>query len=345
MRADAPRRRPSRWRRLVIQFEDMSAAGPVAPALRVAVVGFSAFERDALQVFFRLAANREPHYVAAPGLAGCDFAIVDADAPQVVREVREAGRLAVSVFIGATLPPADALGRLPRPIDPLHVMRLLDIAVARQVNVRAAERAAEQAAEQAAAQAAAPSGSTSHGPHDRAGHHRPSARARQASRADQVRDFHDAKGFSNSVLAAGDLVLDRVLVVDDSPIARRFLESRLQRLGYPVDGADSGEQAVERALETPYRFIFLDVNLGGIDGFETCRRLKEVAHLQGRHCVVVFVTGRTAAVDRVRGTLVGGDAYLPKPLVEDDLLRVLTQFDDAFERVFEDTSSQPTLDI
>lgn len=319
----------------------MIAAVPAAPALRVAVVGFSAFERDALQVFFRLAANREPHYVAAPGLAACDFAIVDADAPQAVREVSEAGRLAVAVFIGAAVGPAETLGRLPRPIDPLHVMRLLDIAVVRG---REARQAAEQAASQAAAPAARPP-SPRHGPQDRAGHHRPSARARQASRADQVRDFHDANGFSNSVLAAGDLVLDPVLVVDDSPIARRFLESRLQRLGYPVHGADSGEQAIERSLETPYRFVFLDVNLGGIDGFETCRRLKEVAHLQGRRCVVVFVTGRTAAVDRVRGTLVGGDAYLPKPLVEDELLRVLTQFDDAFERVFEDTSSQPTLDI
>jgi CheY-like chemotaxis protein len=296
----------------------------------VAVVGFSAFERDALQVFFRLAANREPHYVAAPGLAACEFAIVDADAPQAVREVLEAGRLGAAVFVGAAAPPPGALGRLPRPIDPLHVMRQLDLAVARL----AAERAPAEVPVLAPAAKA--------GAHHA---HRPSARARQASRADVVRDFRNSEGFSNSVLAAGDLVLDPVLVVDDSPIARRFLESRLQRLGYPVDGADSGEQALEMAAARPYRFVFLDVNLGGIDGFETCRRLKERPLPRGERQAVVFVTGRTAATDRVRGTLAGGDAYLAKPLVEDELRRVLAQFDDAFERVFEDTSSQPTLDI
>lgn len=309
----------------------MSPAPSAVPAHRVAVVGFSAFERDALQVFFRLAASREPHYVAAPGLAACEYVIVDADAPQAVREVVEAGRVGTAIFIGAATPPLGALGRMPRPIDPLHVMRQLDLALARL----AAERALS---EPAAAPAASKGGAHAH-------HHRPSARARQAARAEEVRSFRNSEGFSNSVLAAGDLVLDPVLVVDDSPIARRFLESRLQRLGYPVEGADSGEQALEMAAVRPYRFIFLDVNLGGIDGFETCRRLKERPLPPGLHQAVVFVTGRTAATDKVRGTLAGGDAYLAKPLVEDELRRVLREHDDAFERVFEDTSSQPTLDI
>lgn len=303
----------------------MSPAAPAARAHRVAVVGFSAFERDALQVFFRLAAHREPHYVAAPGLAECEFAIVDGDTPQAMHDAREAARLGDAVVIGAHWLSEPVLGHLPRPIDPLHIMRLLDLAVAR--------RAAEH-----------PAPGTSHSAAERAALHRPSGRALHAARRTGVRDFRSSRGFSNSVLAGGDEVLQPVLVVDDSPIARRFLESRLESLGYPVHGAESGEDAVQKATAQPYHLVFLDVNLPGIDGFETCRRLKQQAAERGLPCAVAFVTGRTAATDRVRATLAGGDAYLAKPLVEDDLRRVLAEHDDRFERVFEDTGSEPTLD-
>lgn len=96
---------------------------------RIALLGFSDFERDALASCFRLAIHRLPAYLSVAQLGLADFAVVDADQATAVQSVLDAGRLADAVCIGSHAP-AGAAAWIKRPIDPQHVIRELDALVA-----------------------------------------------------------------------------------------------------------------------------------------------------------------------------------------------------------------------
>src|SRR5258706_10605829 len=97
----------------------------ITDSYTVAIEGFSAFERTALASFFRLAAQRSPayHRVEETGLS--DFLIADADHAGALAVVQRGQRLGDTVFIGAQAPDG-ASAWLPRPIDPMHIVRELD---------------------------------------------------------------------------------------------------------------------------------------------------------------------------------------------------------------------------
>lgn len=110
----------------------------------------------------------------------------------------------------------------------------------------------------------------------------------------------------------------RVLVVDDVEANVRLLEAKLQFEYYTVMTAFSGEEALAVALERNPDVILLDVMMPGLDGFETCRRLKEDPAT--RHIPVVMVTALDQRDDRNRGLSVGADDFLSKPIDDVTLL-------------------------
>jgi len=101
----------------------------------------------------------------------------------------------------------------------------------------------------------------------------------------------------------------RVLIVEDEPKLAGLIRSGLRQRGFAVDNAASGEDALWMAGSTPYDAIVLDVMLPGIDGFETCRRIRadEV------WSPILMLTARDAVEDRVGGLDCGADDYLTKP--------------------------------
>jgi two-component system OmpR family response regulator len=101
----------------------------------------------------------------------------------------------------------------------------------------------------------------------------------------------------------------RVLVVEDQPKMSRLLRRGLQDDGIAADVTDKGEDALWMAGSTEYDAIVLDVMLPGIDGFETCRRLRS----DGVWAPVLMLTARDAVADRVSGLDSGADDYLAKP--------------------------------
>jgi len=116
----------------------------------------------------------------------------------------------------------------------------------------------------------------------------------------------------------------RVLVVEDEKKLGELLGRGLREEGYAADVADRGEEALWMARAVPYDAIVLDVMLPGIDGFATCRRLRET----GVWTPVLFLTARDAVANRVEGLDAGGDDYLVKPFSFDELLarlRALTR--------------------
>jgi CheY-like chemotaxis protein len=115
--------------------------------------------------------------------------------------------------------------------------------------------------------------------------------------------------------AAAAPAVPRALLVDDSEIALRFLESRLQRFSMQIDCALASGPALALLDSRPYDFVFLDVELGPaseLDGLALCQHIKRSA--AGVTTSVILVSAHHTELDRVRGSLAGCDAYLGKPL-------------------------------
>ncbi len=108
----------------------------------------------------------------------------------------------------------------------------------------------------------------------------------------------------------------RVLIVEDQERMAGLLRRGLQGDGVAADVANRGEDALWMAGSTSYDAIVLDVMLPGIDGFDTCRRLRD----EGVWTPVLMLTARDAIRDRVAGLDGGADDYLTKPFALDELL-------------------------
>jgi two-component system, OmpR family, response regulator len=108
----------------------------------------------------------------------------------------------------------------------------------------------------------------------------------------------------------------RILVVEDEPKLGALLTRGLSEEGHPADLASSGEDALWMAAAAGYDAIVLDVMLPGIDGFETCRRLRS----SGTWTPVLMLTARDALADRIEGLDTGADDYLVKPFAFSELL-------------------------
>jgi two-component system OmpR family response regulator len=101
----------------------------------------------------------------------------------------------------------------------------------------------------------------------------------------------------------------RLLVVEDEPKLGALIVRALRAEGHAVDLCETGEDALWRAGSVAYDAVVLDIGLPGIDGFETCRRLRadEV------WAPILMLTARDAIADRVEGLDGGADDYLVKP--------------------------------
>jgi two-component system OmpR family response regulator len=107
-----------------------------------------------------------------------------------------------------------------------------------------------------------------------------------------------------------------VLVVEDEVKMAALIRRGLSEQGLTVDVAGSGEDALGKARAASFDAIVLDVILPGIDGFETCRRLR----VDGVWSPVLMLTARGALEDRVAGLDGGADDYLTKPFSFAELL-------------------------
>jgi DNA-binding NarL/FixJ family response regulator len=111
---------------------------------------------------------------------------------------------------------------------------------------------------------------------------------------------------------------DTLLVVDDTPETLGFLTDTLDGAGFTVLIATDGASALELVDQITPDLVLLDAVMPGLDGFETCRRLKNDKLLT--HLPVIFMTGLSETEDVVRGLAAGGIDYVTKPIVIDELL-------------------------
>ena len=117
-----------------------------------------------------------------------------------------------------------------------------------------------------------------------------------------------------------------ILLVDDTPTNLEILVQVFDREGYEVFVATDGESALEQAPSTKPDLILLDVMMPGLDGFETCRRLK--AHPDTADTPIIFMTALTETHDKVKGLQVGAVDYVTKPIQHEEVVaRVKTHLE------------------
>jgi len=294
---------------------------------RIALLGFSPFERSTLGSYFRLASTREPRYEQAHLLPDADFVVADADDAASVKLVAAVERMPETVFVGARAPEG-AISWLARPIDPLRVLRELDVMAARRLSgpARAADMSPEVASRRRTViQPVRPQRPL------------PPAPALDADAGDDVLDLTlpDLAGppaEAAAMSAALALPPPRpgpgpgtALLVDDSEVALRFLQRKLAPFGLVTDCVSHSSEAIERLARRRYDFIFLDMELGersALDGLGLCQHIKREPAAGN----VVMITAHHTELDRVRGALAGCDGFLGKPLDDEELAMYLARF-------------------
>jgi DNA-binding response OmpR family regulator len=103
-----------------------------------------------------------------------------------------------------------------------------------------------------------------------------------------------------------------VLLVEDNPLTLRVLIEHLRKLGLQTSVARSGEEALRQIGGAKPDLILLDIMLPGIDGFETCHRLK--GNVTTKEIPVIFITALSDTTDKVKAFEAGGVDYITKPI-------------------------------
>ncbi len=110
----------------------------------------------------------------------------------------------------------------------------------------------------------------------------------------------------------------QILLVDDNPNNIRVLWEAIQGCGWKALMATDGESAIEQTEYADPDLILLDVMMGGIDGFETCRRLK--ANPITQNIPVIFMSALSDATDKVKGLEIGAVDYITKPFQQEEVI-------------------------
>jgi two-component system, cell cycle response regulator len=115
------------------------------------------------------------------------------------------------------------------------------------------------------------------------------------------------------------------LIVDDSISFQKLLALSLSmqpQIG-EIDFADNGETAIEKAKLKQYDLIFMDAMMPGIDGYQTCSRLRE--NPTYKNTPIIMVTGLTSPLDEAKGIIAGSTTYVTKPVQQLPFKELLTR--------------------
>ncbi|WP_445638108.1 histidine kinase [Nostoc sp. DSM 114161] len=109
-----------------------------------------------------------------------------------------------------------------------------------------------------------------------------------------------------------------ILLVDDNPNNLKVLSEAIGRCGWKALMATDGESAIEQIEYAHPDLILLDIMMPGLDGFETCRRLKANAVTQ--NIPIIFMTALSDATDKVKGLEIGAVDYITKPFQQEEVI-------------------------
>lgn len=114
-----------------------------------------------------------------------------------------------------------------------------------------------------------------------------------------------------------------VLLVEDSMTETHVLSGYLRQAGIKVVSVTNGEEAQAKLQSQKPDLVILDVILPGQSGFEICRELK--TNPQTKKIPVVICSTKDTEADKLWGSMLGADAYIPKPVNQQELMRTIQQ--------------------
>src|SRR6188474_1652592 len=108
---------------------------------------------------------------------------------------------------------------------------------------------------------------------------------------------------------------EKILVIDDEETVIELIRLLLELKGYEVFTANRAEEGLRKAYRTHPDLILLDIMMPDMDGWEVCRRLRELSDVP-----IIFLTAKSEVKDVVRGLEMGADDYVVKPYDNDELV-------------------------
>ncbi|QEP43772.1 response regulator [Ectothiorhodospiraceae bacterium BW-2] len=111
--------------------------------------------------------------------------------------------------------------------------------------------------------------------------------------------------------------MTRVLIVDDALTVRMYHRQLMEQLGFEVDEASNGIEALEKGLSTRYELFIVDVNMPKMDGYRLVQEMRKNGALQ--HIPVIMVSTEAQLRDREQALLAGANFYVVKPADPDSL--------------------------
>lgn len=118
--------------------------------------------------------------------------------------------------------------------------------------------------------------------------------------------------------------MKRVLVIEDNETNMYLISFILKKNEYEIIGAKTGEEGVELALKKRPNLIIMDIQLPGIDGLETTRRIRETK--AGREVPIIALTSYTMTGDRGKALSAGCTGYLEKPINPDTIMGEIKKY-------------------
>ncbi len=111
------------------------------------------------------------------------------------------------------------------------------------------------------------------------------------------------------------VVMAKILIVEDEAKIARFVELELKYEGYEVEIANDGRTGLDRALHSGADLVLLDIMLPGLSGIEVCRRVRTESEIP-----IIMLTAKDDVTDKVAGLDMGADDYMTKPFAIEELL-------------------------
>jgi len=111
--------------------------------------------------------------------------------------------------------------------------------------------------------------------------------------------------------------MKKILLVDDEPDIVEFLKYNLEQQNFEVIVGNNGEEALQKLVEKP-DLILLDIMMPKLDGFETCKRIRENKEFE--NVPIVFLTAKAGEIDEIKGLELGASDYIQKPISPNKLV-------------------------
>jgi DNA-binding response OmpR family regulator len=123
-------------------------------------------------------------------------------------------------------------------------------------------------------------------------------------------------------------LMKKILIVEDEISIAELEKDYLELSGFEVDIEEDGEKGLDRALKNDYDLIILDIMLPGVDGYEICKRVREI-----KNTPILMVTAKKEDIDKIRGLGMGADDYITKPFSPSELVARVKAHLSRYERL------------